>query len=976
MTKTISTTYTSGVTLSSTADDPTDITAAGLLEQGLTISHNGAWQITNRGTVQAPSSYGIYLLDGGTVTNRSFAYIGGASGGIAGHGGALTVVNTGRINSSRADAITLAAGGNVTNQVGGTITGYLAIYGAGAPVTVINAGFIGASGSAAVGITLAAGGSVTNQSGGTIAGGGSISGNGPYGGEVYHGDGVDGGTLTNVVNAGLISGYYGVRLINGGAVTNQATGTITGDEGIYGAYHDHASPTLVNAGVIVGNESAVLLFAGGTVTNQATGTLDGAASCGIYGREGNLSVVNYGVISGLSEDGVRVGDAGSVTNQAGGTITGYVGITSEDSPITVLNAGDIAGNPLHDGIGVGLYKGGSVTNLSSGTITGGNAAIFGQAGFAPLTMVNAGLIDGIAGYGIKTNGATSVDNQLGGTITGSVMSIYAQDGVTIDNTGLIGAGAVAGTIAGTKLYLDHAFFNNIVIRGSYGYITNQATGTIAGATGIISYTQLNVANAGTIAGYFAGIGVFAGGTLVNLANATISGLEGIYASTGGYFASTVVNAGLIRGGMTASYGAGIVAPTDGTIVNQAGGTITGFFGIYGGGSRDYFGHGGLTVVNAGYISGAHAAVQFQPGFNDRLAIAPDGTFSGLVDGGNTIGATAASSLELTPGTGGGTLSGLGTQFVNFTQTTIDAGASWTLTGTNTLAAGTTVTNAGTLTLLNATLSDGGDFVNNGVILIDPSSDTLHDLTGTGVTTIEAGSTLNVLGTVTGGETIAFTGGNDLLGANPIAFAGQIDGFTFGDTIELTGVLDGTSAEIVNGNTLQVDRSGSPPVDLTLDPSTSYAGDFYTVSPTGAVTETEIPCFLAGTRIRTEAGEVMVQDLAVGDRVVTLSGRSRPITWIGTGQVLVSPGRRSAATPIIVRKNALADNVPYDDLRLTKGHSLFVDGVLIPAAFLVNHRSILWDDHKRQIEFYHVELDAHDVLIANGSPAESYRDDGN
>ncbi|HEY1412924.1 MAG TPA: Hint domain-containing protein, partial [Rhodopila sp.] len=102
----------------------------------------------------------------------------------------------------------------------------------------------------------------------------------------------------------------------------------------------------------------------------------------------------------------------------------------------------------------------------------------------------------------------------------------------------------------------------------------------------------------------------------------------------------------------------------------------------------------------------------------------------------------------------------------------------------------------------------------------------------------------------------------------------------------------------------------------------------------------------------------------------------PITWIGTGQVLVSPGKRSAATPIVVRKSALADGVPYYDLRLTKGHSLFVDGVLIPAEFLVNHRSIQWDDHKRQVEFYHIELDAHDVLVANGTPAESYRDEGN
>ena len=117
-------------------------------------------------------------------------------------------------------------------------------------------------------------------------------------------------------------------------------------------------------------------------------------------------------------------------------------------------------------------------------------------------------------------------------------------------------------------------------------------------------------------------------------------------------------------------------------------------------------------------------------------------------------------------------------------------------------------------------------------------------------------------------------------------------------------------------------------------------------------------------------------LAVGDNVVTLSGAKRPIVWIGTGSARVAPAHRGAATPIFIRKGALADNVPHHDLYVTKGHSLFVDGVLIPAEFLVNHRSILWDDRAGQVEFYHIELATHDVLLADGAPAETYRDDGN
>jgi hypothetical protein len=150
------------------------------------------------------------------------------------------------------------------------------------------------------------------------------------------------------------------------------------------------------------------------------------------------------------------------------------------------------------------------------------------------------------------------------------------------------------------------------------------------------------------------------------------------------------------------------------------------------------------------------------------------------------------------------------------------------------------------------------------------------------------------------------------------------------------------------------------------------------SGNGMVTITltsELVCYLRGSHILTPTGEVPVERLAVGDAVVTRNGIKRLI-WIGTGHARVVRGQRSAATPVIVRKSAIADNVPNRDLRITKGHSLFIDGVLIPAEFLVNHRTILWDDTVQDVSVYHLELEDHEVLFANGTPAESYRDDGN
>lgn len=136
------------------------------------------------------------------------------------------------------------------------------------------------------------------------------------------------------------------------------------------------------------------------------------------------------------------------------------------------------------------------------------------------------------------------------------------------------------------------------------------------------------------------------------------------------------------------------------------------------------------------------------------------------------------------------------------------------------------------------------------------------------------------------------------------------------------------------------------------------------------------CFASGTRIATPYGEIAIEELSVGDPVITWDGRIEAIRWIGRSHVILPRGRIVAASPIIVRRGALADNVPHTDLCVTKGHSLFIEEVLIPVENLVNQRSIAWKEDVREIAIYHLELNQHAVIIANGAPAETYRDDGN
>jgi len=83
-----------------------------------------------------------------------------------------------------------------------------------------------------------------------------------------------------------------------------------------------------------------------------------------------------------------------------------------------------------------------------------------------------------------------------------------------------------------------------------------------------------------------------------------------------------------------------------------------------------------------------------------------------------------------------------------------------------------------------------------------------------------------------------------------------------------------------------------------------------------------------------------------------------------------------AQPIRIRRNAFADNVPRRDLLVSPDHALYLDGLLIPARLLRNDATIVRDAHLGSVRYFHLELDRHAILLAEGLPAESYLDTGN
>ncbi|MEO3471115.1 Hint domain-containing protein [Roseomonas sp. CAU 1739] len=221
------------------------------------------------------------------------------------------------------------------------------------------------------------------------------------------------------------------------------------------------------------------------------------------------------------------------------------------------------------------------------------------------------------------------------------------------------------------------------------------------------------------------------------------------------------------------------------------------------------------------------------------------------------------------------------------------------------------------------------------------------------------------------------------GGSDTAYAGQNDVMVGG-----TGQGDVAYLPIgyshVSGNDTIVNypTSGGGTVSATFEIWTStvpgaapiYLNSFESVNfYAGAI------CFASGTRIATARGEVAVEDLRVGDLVVAAHGGAplQPVVWLGHTRANVARHQdRAKVAPILIKAGALADGVPFRDLRISPDHSIFVDGHLVPAKHLVNGSSIIQELWCPEVTYWHVELPAHGLLVSEGAVTESYFDDGN
>ena len=703
---TLSGSYPAPVTLTSVVyANPVTVTGTiSLSGPGIDLQAASDWTIVSQGLIEGTDTtgVGVQLTAGGGISNAAGASIIAGRAAIYIANAVGSVSNDGTVTATYGAGIAMQAGGTVANAATGTITGTTAGIDISTGGSVTNFGSIATTGGGTSGgVLLRNGGQVDN------AGTGIINANG-FG--IYIA-----GASGSVYNSGIIAGAgesgVGFTVSSGASFTNAASGSISGHYS--GAFINGSAGTVVNYGFIGSTfGSAIELGAGGQVTVGSLATVSGADSGIVLGGPGTVS--NAGHVVATSNNGVYLAAGGDVGNTTGGVIQGYTGVLISFAPGNVYNAGSIAST---GNFAVRLNLGGTIVNNAGATISTAEfgAFIYGGAG----TVINAGSI-GAAGGRDAVLFASGFANRM-------VVDPGAEFGGNVDGGNTIGATAVstlelaAGTSAGvygTLSGVGTSFFNFAAITIDAGAVWYLAgNNSIAAGVTVTNQDQLSVlgslSNAGSIAGAGAGIVVF--GTLSNETSGVISGSLGANLVGPG---ASLGNAGIIYG--SGQYGAALYK--GGIVTNIAGGQISGGWGVgvHGGaGTVNNFGtitgitsatqvslagiqladggyvfNGGTvsgtygvqlltggTVTNAGTIASIGAntiAVQFAPGFTNRLIVDPTAVFAGTVDGGNTVTSSIASTLELAPGTG--TLAGIGSNFENFGSIVFDPTATWNIGG--------------------------------------------------------------------------------------------------------------------------------------------------------------------------------------------------------------------------------------------------------------------------------------------------------
>tara|TARA_B110000908_G_scaffold47513_1_gene57978 strand:- start:119 stop:811 length:693 start_codon:yes stop_codon:yes gene_type:complete len=147
----------------------------------------------------------------------------------------------------------------------------------------------------------------------------------------------------------------------------------------------------------------------------------------------------------------------------------------------------------------------------------------------------------------------------------------------------------------------------------------------------------------------------------------------------------------------------------------------------------------------------------------------------------------------------------------------------------------------------------------------------------------------------------------------------------------------------------------------------------------------VPCFTPGTSICTSKGLCLVENLEVGDRVLTRDNGFKPIVWTGIKRVEGTQLKEnSALQPIFIQRGSLGEDCPNRDIMVSRQHRMLVTGaqcelffgsneVLVKAHNLVSKPGVS-EGQIAGVTYVHIMFDEHEIVLANDVWTESFQPD--
>jgi hypothetical protein len=996
---------------------------------GVLVDTSGTAAVANAGGMIQGGAFGVAISGSGTVTNAAGGQI--LDAGTTGTTGAAIYVYSGQVYNAGSltgrYGVKEFLGGSVTNVSGGTIVGTTSNgIDLASPGTVVNDGMVGGS---SVGVFLEEGGSVTNHASGIISGSYGVINYGFNGGG---GDVTNAGTIIGTAGYAVqfkTEGGSNYRLtVDPGAVF---IGAVDGGGGMVELASGSSAGTLYGFGGTITNFSTLQFDPGASW--RISGDQIGLGAMTISGfSSGDLIDLTDFAATGESFGGGAL----TLTNGGGTAYLQFPDVTNlSDFAFAPDGTGgtDIAGAGTGQTLSWATPGGGdwnTPANWSPALLpTGFDTAVIANPGSNSVTIA-AGVTNIVGNLLLNAaDDALQIDGSLDvlGAVTidaGSLIAVGSlttpaitdngllatQFSQTLDNTP-VGLGGTVQVQASGELILGPnevvtqtgptAILDSTTSGGES--IVNQGTIDASHPGGSLRIVPLNFTNQGTVNvdNETATIGYDQAGTLGAWDNSA-----GTIALSGS--ASLVLDGSVATSGIGAITGAAGV--TEAGLLDNTFGTLT-----IGAGTP----LGTVTLASSGTISGGTVAddgggILFSGGtLGDVTYLGP----LELRDAGERATIAGSLTVEDAGGSSPGTidLTGSGTSLLFVSATTLDSvvldignaqtAATLQAASPDTFGIGPAVTidssAAGALAILNAgtgaglnfagtlnaaaaggtfTLADGGGtFSNDGSINV-ANADTLEVNTaiaaGSGTIAVGGKGLVNVAAVTVGAtQMLDFPDAAGVLRiSQPSSFLATITNFRTGDAIDLATVK--ADAATWAGGTLTVKSGGTAVATLSLQGD--YAAAPFAVASdggTGSIVTVTATCYAAGTRIATPRGEVPIERLHRDDLVQTISGKPQPICWIGHRRVdFRRHPNRQRVLPVRIAANAFGPGRPKRNLVLSPDHAVFVEGVLIPIRHLINGANVTRLE-RHAITYYHVELPRHDVLLADGMPAESYLEAG-